>query len=196
MKERPQSNNNPEDTITVWDVFIRLSHITYILLLPLLYWTASQGMMDIHQYLGISLLVVVILRIIWGFFGSKNGRFSSFLVSPATVFRYAFSLFERDSKPYVNHNPMGAYMVVIMLLLLLIQASLGLFGTDDIIFEGPLAFLISYELSVTLTGWHHWLFDFILAAIGLHIAAVLWYQLYKKQALIQAMIHGKKPKND
>ncbi|MGH1438872.1 MAG: cytochrome b/b6 domain-containing protein [Cellvibrionaceae bacterium] len=188
--------NSAGDSTIIWDALIRLSHLSYIILLPSLYWTATQGMMDIHQYLGISLLSIVTIRIFWGFFGSRTSRFSSFITSPKVVLEYSRSFFNRNSKHFNTHNPMGGYMVIVMLLLLLLQGGLGLFATDDIIFEGPLAHFVSYDLSVELTGWHHTLFDYILAAIICHILAVIWYQFYKRQALVQAMIHGKKPKVD
>jgi len=190
------TNIRPNNKIIVWDSLVRLTHLSYIILIPSLYWTASQGMMEIHQYLGIFLLSIVIIRILWGFLGSRTARFSSFIKSPKVVLQYSRSFFERDSTHFSTHNPMGGYMVLIVFLLLLLQGGLGLFSTDDIIFEGPLAQFVSYDLSVDLTAWHHFLFDYILVAIIFHIMAVFWYQFYKRQALVQAMIHGKKPKND
>ncbi len=178
-----------------WDWFIRASHLLYIILIPLLYLTATSGLMVIHQYLGVSLLTVVLLRVIWGVCGSYSARFSTFLVSPKRALQYSLSFFRRHSQTYPSHNPMGGYMVVTILTLLSVQAGLGLFATDDILFEGPLVFLIDYDLAVTLTTWHHRLFDVILIAITLHIAAVIWYQFYKRQGLIQAMITGRKPED-
>lgn len=178
---------------TIWDILVRIIHLSFLILIPTLYWSADSGNMTVHQYCGITLIVLVIVRIFWGFFGTKPSRFSSFIKSPATIFNYSKSFFKRSSKVYDTHNPMGGYMVVAMFGILLTQATLGLFSTDDIFFDGPLVDLINYDLSVELTKLHRLLFDYVLAFIAIHIAAVFWYQFYKRQPLIQAMIHGKKP---
>ncbi len=84
-------------------------------------------------------------------------------------------------------------MVVALLLLAAAQASTGLFANDEIITEGPLVHLISYDLSVEITRWHKWLFDILLIAIGLHLLGVIYHQLFKREKLVQAMLHGRKP---
>lgn len=191
-KSTPELPANNQPLIAVWSWPIRVFHFLLIILLPALYWTANEGMMNIHQYLGISVLVLVVWRIIWGFCGSHYARFKHFIVHPRHVFHYAKSVFKRESPVYLSHNPMGGYMVVLLLILLLLQGFLGLFATDDIIFEGPLARFVSYDQSILLTGWHFQVFDIIIVAVGLHILAVFWYQFYKRQRLIPSMIDGKK----
>ena len=43
-----------------------------------------------------------------------------------------------------------------------------------------------------LTSLHHLNFNIILAAVALHIMAIAFYFLVKKQNLVGAMLHGKK----
>jgi hypothetical protein len=40
---------------------------------------------------------------------------------------------------------------------------------------------------------HNWNFNFIIAAVGLHVAAIVFYALYKNQNLVVPMLHGHKP---
>ena len=78
-----------------------------------------------------------------------------------------------------------------MLGLLLAQIVLGLFAVDvDGIESGPLSTYVSFDAGRVAAEWHEALFDALLWLIGLHIAAVLFYLLYKKENLVGTMLHG------
>ncbi|MFC3681615.1 cytochrome b/b6 domain-containing protein [Bacterioplanoides pacificum] len=179
----------------IWDSFTRLFHWLLVASIGLAWWTAEQGgdWMEWHLRCGYAVLSLVGFRLIWGFVGSRYARFGSFVRSPANTLDYAKSLKAGSAPEYQGHNPLGGWMVIALLLLALTQAATGLFANDDIFTEGPLASLISYDLSIEITRWHEALFNVILVAIGLHLAGVFFHQLVKKEKLIQAMIHGRKP---
>ena len=86
-------------------------------------------------------------------------------------------------------------MILALLGAVTAQAVLGLFTVEhNDITAGPLYRLISEERQKVITGWHTWLFYWvILALVPIHILANLWYGLAKKEPLITAMITGKKP---
>ncbi len=94
---------------------------------------------------------------------------------------------------YAGHNPLGAIMVVILLTTLLVQGVAGLFTNDEILNVGPLYGYISNELSLQLTRLHRSLFDWIMIALGLHVAAVIAHRVFKGEDLIKAMFTGRKP---
>ena len=78
-----------------------------------------------------------------------------------------------------------------MILLLTAQATSGLFIVSDDFFEsGPLAYLVPDSVSNRLTWWHKLLSKFILVIISLHVAAIFYYLLWKKENLIKPMITG------
>jgi cytochrome b len=83
-------------------------------------------------------------------------------------------------------------MVVVMIMLVLAQAVSGLFINDDIFSAGPYYGTLSKEGEKLMFFIHHNVFDFMIAAIILHIAAISYYWLIKKQNLILPMITGKK----
>ncbi|HSQ69321.1 MAG TPA: cytochrome b/b6 domain-containing protein, partial [Steroidobacteraceae bacterium] len=89
--------------------------------------------------------------------------------------------------------PLGALSVVAMLLLLLVQASTGLFANDEIANAGPLYGWVGQDTSNRLTGWHGANSELLLAMFTLHIAAVGWYALGRRQGLLRAMLTGRKP---
>ncbi len=104
--------------------------------------------------------------------------------------------FKKDDSPYAGHNPLGALGIVAILLVLLVQTGTGLFANDDILLEGPLVHLVSYNTSRTLTGLHKTNIWLIAALVALHFAAILNHQFYRKERLMGAMLTGKKPLNE
>jgi cytochrome b len=184
-----------EETRLVWDLPLRLFHWLLVLSMAASWGTAELGFdwMQIHMYLGYWTLGLVLFRIIWGFIGPRHARFSSFLTGPAGVWRYAKALAAGTMIQTVGHNPLGGIMVIVMLLLVAFQAGTGLFATDDIVWTGPYNAAVSGSTAHRLTALHHLNFNIILAAVALHIMAIAFYYLVKKQNLVGAMLHGKKP---
>jgi cytochrome b len=124
--------------------------------------------------------------------GSYPSRFRTFLAGPATVFRYALTLLRRDDDQHLSHNPLGGWSVMAMLLALLIQAGTGLFANDDIFIEGPLYTWVSKAASDRLTSIHRLNLDVIIILVAVHVAAVLFHLVYKKENLVGPMITGMK----
>ena len=79
-----------------------------------------------------------------------------------------------------------------VVLLLATQAVLGLFSNDEIATTGPLARYVSDATSITLMGRHRTIGNILLVLVGVHIAAVLFHLLVKKENVLRAMFSGKK----
>jgi cytochrome b len=178
--------------VQVWELPLRFFHWLLVLLVMALWLTAEWGMADRHAQLGYLLLTLVIFRILWGFVGGTHSRFSNFLVGPTRVLRYFQGLWRGQSETSIGHNPAGGWMVITLLLVLLLQALLGLGSTDEVLFEGPWYELVGEETSLTMTALHEANFNLLLALIGLHLSAILYYRLVKKEDLVLPMLHGKK----
>ncbi|MCP5420333.1 MAG: cytochrome b/b6 domain-containing protein [Gammaproteobacteria bacterium] len=185
---------NELDRIPIWDLPVRLFHWLVVTLFIVSFVTGQIGgnAMIYHMYSGYSILALVIFRVLWGFFGSTSARFSHFVRGPAAFFSYAKTLPRRVPSYTPGHNPVGGGMVVVLLALLLVQAVTGLFANDDIFIEGPLAGWVSKETSDWLTGIHEINIDLLLILVGLHVAAVLFYLLYKRENLVEPMVTGNK----
>lgn len=176
----------------LWDWQVRVCHWLMVLLVAACWWTADIHEIVYHSYCAYALLGVVLFRIYWGFWGSSTARFSHFLRRPAAVWRYLEALPQRNVKPSAGHNPLGGYSVLVLLFLLLLQIVLGLFSIDVDGFDGgPLADYLSFKTSRMVAGWHEITFNLLLGFIALHIVAVLYYGLWRRQNLTAAMFHGK-----
>jgi cytochrome b len=183
-----------QDSVKVWDLPVRLFHWVLVMLFAFMFYTGKSGSewIEWHMRSGYAILALVLFRLMWGFAGSTHARFSSFLAGPAASIGFAKKLFARAPAPYAGHNPLGGWMVLVMLLALLAQAGTGLFANDDLLSEGPLASLIAKELSDRLTSFHSWNFNLLLLLAALHIIAVLYHWGFMKENLIGAMFTGKK----
>jgi cytochrome b len=108
------------------------------------------------------------------------------------VVLYAKSLIAKSHLPHAGHNPLGGWSVLAMLGSLLVQAASGLFANDDVMMKGPLAKHVSDRASEIATAIHDVNAVLLLALVVLHVAAVLFYLLAKKENLIAPMITGLK----
>ena len=175
------------ERIKLWDLPTRLFHWLLVILVAAAVITAKIGgnAMDWHGRIGVSILGLLAFRLVWGFVGSYHARFSSFWPKPASVRAYL-----RGNWRGIGHNPLGAFSVLALLALIGLQVATGLFSNDDIAFNGPLFNLVSKELSDTLTGIHKLSINILLALIALHLGAIGFYTLVKKEHLLKPMITG------
>jgi cytochrome b len=190
-------NNEPADAgvdVAVWDAAVRVVHWLLVLLLAVLLATGLAGndWLAWHMRAGYAMLTLVLFRILWGFFGSRNARFTAFVRGPRAVKRYARSLRNRAHEVHATHNPLGAWMVVALLAALLLQCALGLFTNDDILYEGPLVRHITKDLSDTLSSLHRKWWWVIAALAVLHIGAVTAYYTMLRENLVKPMLTGRK----
>jgi cytochrome b len=187
----------PEDRaparFKLWDLPVRLIHWSFVLLLPALWWTWKHDDIGTHKLLGYILLALLVFRIFWGFAGSETARFSSFIKGPRAVTGYLAGLFSKESESVVGHNPLGGWSVVALLGLLSAQVVVGLFTQDvDGLESGPLTYLVSYDTADAARWWHDKLFYILLGFVALHVSAIIFYLVAKRDNLVGPMVTGSK----
>ena len=180
--------------VPTWDLPVRVFHWALLLLVISQIVTASLGgnAMQFHAFGGYTILALVLFRILWGFLGGTHARFSNFVHGPGPVLRYTKSILSGPHPSHRGHNPLGGWSVLAMLGSLLVQAASGLFANDDVMMEGPLAKHVSDRASEIATAIHDVNAAVLLTLVAIHIAAVLFYLLAKKENLIAPMISGRK----
>jgi len=193
----PQGPVNMENTsrsVLVWDLPTRLFHWLLVVLVIISFVTGKIGgnAMRYHECSGFTIAALLLFRLVWGFVGSRESRFVTFVRGPFAVVRYATTLLRRDSTPFLGHNPLGGWSIIAMLLALLVQAATGLFANDDIITEGPLFDWVGKATSDWLTRVHKLNQEVIIALVCIHVLAVLFYLFFKRENLVKPMIVGVK----
>jgi cytochrome b len=180
--------------VKVWDLPVRLAHWLLLGLVGFSWWSGEQGgdQMVWHSWSGYAILTLVVFRIGWGFIGSDSARFASFVRGPRASFAYLRSVLKRQPKAYLGHNPLGGWMIMALLLVLLVQVVTGLLGNDDSDYEAPLAHWISHDTSSLVSALHGYSFDLLLILLGLHVAAVLTHVVLQRDDMLKAMFTGVK----
>lgn len=174
----------------IWDLPTRLFHWGLVVCVAGALVTVKLGgtWMQWHLNFGIATLALLVFRLIWGLIGPRYARFSSFLPSVRAAWGYLRSASAR-TQHHAGHNPLGAWSVYALLGVLLVQASTGLFVSDDIMYQGPLSILVSNDTVAQLTSVHKLGEVAIFSLIGLHLVAILLYTI-KGHGLVGPMIHG------
>lgn len=176
----------------IWDAPVRLFHWALVGLLGAAWWTAEERMIDWHRLTGYAILTLLLFRIVWGLAGSTTARFSSFLRGPGAVVSYLRKAAgAQAAAPSAGHNPLGGWSVVLMLGVLLLQIGLGLFAVDiDGMESGPFTYLVEFDTGRAAAEWHERIFTALQVIVAIHVLAIVYYLLVRRDNLIAAMITG------
>jgi cytochrome b len=176
--------------ILVWDAPTRLFHWLVAALVAVCYATWRLNWMDWHAWAGDAVLTLVLFRLLWGFFGSETSRFSQFLATPRVAARYLAQLCRREPDHQAGHNPAGGWMVLLLLALLLGETLSGLYVANDVADVGPLTAAVPASVANTITALHAIFWDALLAAVAVHVLAIVVYAAAKRHNLLWPMISG------
>lgn len=180
-------------TARIWDPTIRLFHWLLVALLAFSWWSGEQHDMERHRLSGYAILALLAFRLFWGFAGPRTARFASFVRGPRAVFAYVGELGSRRSHAADGHNPLGGWSVVALLAAIALMVGAGLFASDvDGIESGPLATYVSFEQSEAAADLHEAVFNVLLALTAVHVLAVLFYLVWKRQNLVRPMLTGRR----
>ena len=178
--------------VRVWDLPTRLFHWGVVALIVTAWVTQYENWMTLHMLGGYTMLAALLFRLIWGMVGSDTARFRHFVRSPLAALIHLRNIRGQSADAEVGHNVAGGWMVLVMLLLLMVQVGSGLCANDEISVEGPLAHVVGSHASDWLSHIHAVNFDFIEAAIVLHVLAIAAYRALRGQNLVLPMITGNK----
>lgn len=178
--------------VAVWDAPVRLFHWALAVLVVFSFVTGKVAgtWIEWHMKSGYAILALLLFRLAWGVVGSHTARFTAFVRGPRAGLDYLRAMLARRHPQVLGHNPLGGWMVIFMLALLLVQASTGLFVDDEIATQGPLAAKVSNALVARLTTLHRYNEWVILGAVLLHLAAIATYQWGLRVNLVGPMVHG------
>ncbi len=188
MAENHQANGR----VYVWDLPLRLFHWALPLLLGVSWISVELQAMTLHELSGYAMLTLLLFRLAWGVIGSRTARFAYFVRGVPHTLEYARALRSKAAVKHIGHNPLGGWMVLLLLTVLLLQALTGLFAHDVSGTAGPLAGWVSYDAGEWLTGFHAWNFDVLLGLVGIHLAAIVYYARFRADNLVKPMLTGYK----
>jgi cytochrome b len=178
----------------IWDPVTRLWHWVLVLAVSTGWCFGKFMNFDIiqwHFYIGYLILGLLVFRYLWGFWGPAPVRYRALLPTPSATLAYLRTIGKRKASGSPGHNPLGSLSVIAMMLVITTQAVTGLFVESDDFFEyGPLAEYVEQATINNMTWWHHFIADLIFIVVVLHVVAILFHLLWKKENLIKPMING------
>jgi cytochrome b len=169
-----------ETQIRVWDPVVRVFHWAVVAgcLLNLAVFTDGKGA---HRWIGYGVAVALIVRVVWGFIGTRHARFADFVPRPAALVTYLKALAHGQESRFIGHNPAGAVMMLVLMALLAAVSLTGWLLTLDANFGNE-----------ALEDLHGALANSILVFAGLHVAAALFESWKHGENLVRSMITGRK----
>lgn len=212
-----KANTAGAATVRVWDPFVRVFHWTLVVAYFVAFFT-EDDLMTVHVWAGYVVGGLVLLRLLWGFVGTKRARFRDFAYGPVAALRYFFALLTFRAERHIGHSPAGAAMVYALLVSLALAVATGLlaYGAER---KGPLAPLFAADAPAVVlmvpaaraedgdknersgrrkredSFWEeaHELFaNLTLLLVILHIGGVVLASLVHRENLARAMITGRK----
>lgn len=182
-------------TTPVWDKFIRAFHWALVLGVSA---AAVSGFLlrptwiNVHVWTGVATAALLLARVLWGIWGSKNARFSGFVKGPHEVMVHIKALHAGTAERHLGHNPLGALMIIALLGTIFLLLLSGLAGLGGVFKTGPLGFAASFTLGSFTLSIHEVLAYFLMALIGLHIIGAVYEGLRTKENLMKALYTGQK----
>jgi len=167
-------------TVKVWDPLVRIFHWSLAASFAVAWLTGDQ-VMSIHEWAGYAAASLVAFRLVYGFAGSRYARFAQFIRGPRHALDYARSVAGNTEARYIGHNPLGALMVVALLLAIGTMALTGWMMTTD-----------AYWGVEWVEDAHEAVANLMLGLVGLHVAGVLVASYRHKENLVRAMVTGRK----
>jgi cytochrome b len=138
----------------------------------------------VHEALGYAALALALARAVLGFAGPRGLRFASFVHGPRRTLAYTRQVLHGDEPRHLNHNPLGAWMVVVLLVACVVGAGSGaLYVTDG--FWGDAGVIALHAAAC----WA------LLPLVLLHLAGVIHAGWRHRENLVAAMWHGHKRHN-
>ncbi|MDE7217162.1 MAG: cytochrome b/b6 domain-containing protein, partial [Helicobacter sp.] len=153
----------------IWSFFNRFVHVVMIISFTLAY--CLEDFLPIHIFFGTLFGAAVVLRIVWGFVGTRHSRFADFPYRG--VLGYLASVFGAKRR-FVGHNPASSWAIVLMLFLGICTAISGMLEAGISKNQGIFAFLYDqYSRVRFLDDVHEMFANALLLVICVHILGAL-----------------------
>ena len=131
--------------VRVWDIAVRIFHWSLVGSFFIAYLTGDEENL-LHIYSSYLIIGLLAFRLIWGLIGPRYARFSNFIYGIKTTLGYLQSLLLGHPRYYLGHNPLGGWMIILLLVFITMTSWTGLelYAREG---KGPLASVDSPLLS-------------------------------------------------
>lgn len=171
----------------IYDLPTRVFHILFSSLFVITFFITKtvddeSPIFSYHMIAGLILGSLVLLRVLWGFIGTRFARFSSFALHPIDLVNYLKGIFSGDKQKWIGHNPASSWGALVMLTCALMLAITGILMTSG--------------YKETFEDVHELFANIFLITVLLHIAGVVLHAFRHQDGIALTMIHGRKEETD
>jgi len=172
--------SNAPAAVTVWDLPLRLIHWT-LAVSVLVAWFTANVFDAIHELAGYAVIVLLVLRLMWGVAGNRYARLLNSIRPPRATLNYLRQMMRGETGRYLGLNPAGAAMAAALLLSLAVSSISGWMQITERYFGNQWVELV-----------HTYSSNLVLGLAAIHVLGVLLVCALQKENLVRAMITGKK----
>lgn len=174
------TSTQPKKRLLVWDLPVRVFHLLLGLGFVGAFIIANvvdddSPVYPVHMLVGLVMLLMVVLRIGWGFFGTRHARFADFVHGPRAVVGYLRDVFRGRARRHAGHNPGSSVAIFAMLLLVLGLGITGVLVADGNHGSKDVHGALSWALLVTVVG---------------HIVGVVLHTFKQRENITLSMVDG------
>ena len=167
-------------TVKVWDPIVRIFHWTVVVACTLNFFILEEGKYW-HRMTGYVVAGAIVVRILWGFIGTKHARFKDFLPTPRRVRTQLREIVGRNERRYIGHNPLASIMMLILMALLSATALTGWMITLD-----------AFWGEKWLQQLHETIANSIMVLVFIHAGAAILESWRHRENLVWSMVTGRK----
>ena len=182
-----------------WDPIVRITHwgiAAAIVVNGLI----DEGGSTLHLWIGYGALALLILRLLWGFIGPAEARFSAFPFSLSAAIDHLRDVFAGRHRVHRSHNPAGSIMVYALWTMLTLTAATGVILQTE-----PFPDELRHEVTAQTAGHeedeenavedfleetHEIAANLLLVLAGLHVGGVVLESRLSGRNLVRGMIRG------
>ena len=179
-----QEGASPSDTaprsVKVWDPIVRIFHWTIVAACTLNLFVLEEGKYW-HRLTGYVVAGAIIVRLVWGFVGTRHARFADFYPTPRKLKEQISGIIRRREKRYLGHNPLASVMMLLLMALLAGTALTGWMTTLD-----------AFWGEKWLEQLHGAIANSIMVLVFVHAGAAILESWRHRENLVWAMVTGRK----
>lgn len=171
----------PPASLRLWDPLVRLFHLSIAVVFIANYFFNEAGD-DWHVWLGYYAMAWLLVRLVWGFVGPRSARWADFWPTPARLAAHLRSLHRGRPLHRLGHSPLGALVMILMLVALL---TLGVSGW--LMQEVDALWGADWPMQV-----HENAADVLLGLVSVHVLAALFESFQVRDNLPLSMLTGRR----
>jgi len=195
-----------QESVRGWDPLVRLTHWGVALAVVLNGLITEDGS-DIHVWIGYAVIAFLALRLLWGFLGPSEVRFSSFPPSLSAALGHVYDVLSGKRELHRSHNPLGTLIIYAMWASLIVVSATGVAMSGapfDVEASAPISTAYADEdyeeeegeeegeSAEWLEETHELASNFLLFLAAVHVAGVSFESWRSRTNLIKSMVTGER----